>query len=84
MYRKPGLLAGFVVWAIACGALVAMPVPHTVFICEHIESFFRSSPDDALIERAKLQLTGVLWLSGVGVAGLFIAAVRSLRRARCA
>jgi len=79
---KPGLVAGFVVWAIACGALAAMPVPHTVFICEHIESFFRSSPDDELIERVKIQLAGVLWISGLGVASLSIAAVRGIRRAR--
>lgn len=79
---KPGLVAGFVVWAIACGTLAAMPVPHTMFICEHIESYFQSSPDDELIERAKLQLVAVLWISGLAVASLSIAAVRGLRRAR--
>ncbi|MBC8641583.1 hypothetical protein IAG25_32690 [Caballeronia sp. EK] len=79
---RPGLVAGFVVWAIACSALAAMPVPHTMFICEHIESFFQSSPDDELIKRAKTQLAGVLWISGLGVASLSMAAVRGIRRAR--
>lgn len=81
-YLKPGLAAGFVVWAIACSVLASIPVPHTMFICEHIESFFQSSPDDELIERAKIQLAGVLWITGVGVASLSIVAARGIRRAR--
>jgi hypothetical protein len=82
LHLKPGLVAGFVVWAVICSALAAMPVPHTVFICEHIESFFQSSPDDELIERAKIQLAGALWVTGIGVASLSIVAARGIRRAR--
>ena len=79
---KPGLVAGFVVWTIACCAFASMPVPHTVFICEHIESIFRSSPGDELIERTKIQLAGALWITGLAVAPLSMAAVSGIRRAR--
>lgn len=79
---KRGVLAGFLVWTIVCSALASMSVPHTVFICEHIESIFRGSPDDEIIEREKIQLAGVLWMTGFVVAPLSMAAVRGIRRAR--
>ncbi|RDU98762.1 hypothetical protein DWV00_10865 [Trinickia dinghuensis] len=58
------------VWSVLCAVLSQWHFPHVLFICEHVEAFYRGAVDDATLTRVMRTLVAIVWT--VGAAGLTV------------